>query len=98
MRRSKNSILFLPLTEGENSPKPVARLEPLNRDTLKTSVSLSSPKGGEGWGEEASGFMGKDLDVRRSVFDVRCSQFHREGRGEGEGSARLPRCAMIGNH
>jgi len=56
---------------GENSPKPVTRIEPLHRHDARDSVSLSSPKGGEGWGEEASGLRGKFhwmLDVGRSMF------------------------------
>jgi chondroitinase B-like protein len=45
----------------------------MNRETAQDSVSLSSPKGGEGWGEEVSGLRGKlhwMFDVGRSVFDV----------------------------
>src|ERR1041385_280128 len=37
---------------GENSPKPIARLEPLNHPLTRPSDSLS-PNGGEGWGEGA---------------------------------------------
>jgi prepilin-type N-terminal cleavage/methylation domain-containing protein len=45
----------------------------MNRDTPNVSLSLSSPKGGEGWGEEASGLMGKNhsmFGVQRSMFNV----------------------------
>jgi hypothetical protein len=45
----------------------------MNRDKSNASVSLSSPKGGEGWGEEASGLMGKYhsmFGVQSSMFDV----------------------------
>jgi 2-oxoglutarate dehydrogenase E2 component (dihydrolipoamide succinyltransferase) len=44
---------------GENSPKPTARTEPANRDTTKDPASLSSPKGGEGRGEEALRVQGE---------------------------------------
>jgi 16S rRNA (cytosine967-C5)-methyltransferase len=48
---------------GENSPKPVARIEHLNRDTTRDSVSLSSPKGGEGRGEEARRVHGEETST-----------------------------------
>ena len=37
---------------GENSPKPIARLEPLNHPLTRPSGTLS-PTGGEGWDEGA---------------------------------------------
>ena len=37
---------------GENSPKPIARLEPMNHPLTRPSGTLS-PTGGEGWGEGA---------------------------------------------
>src|SRR5437762_525086 len=63
-----------------------SRVEVLNRKSADDSVSLSSPKVGEGWGlsrhsfgatadEEALGLTGKFhsvFDVRRSMFDVPC--------------------------
>jgi len=64
---------------GENSPKPIARLEPLNRNNDRGSVSLSSPKGGEGWGEEALGFKGNLIGC--SALNVRCSMFPVHGEG-----------------
>ena len=63
-----------PPEQGENSAKPVARFEPLNRNNDRGSVSLSSPKGGEGGGEEVLGFRGNHIG---------CSPVHGEGRGEG---------------
>src|SRR5689334_15306429 len=38
----------------------------------RQSVSLSSPKGGEGRGEEALGFMGRLFHVRCSMFPPLC--------------------------
>jgi hypothetical protein len=74
--------ILSPTTAGKKSRKQVVSFEPLNQDTAESSVSLSSPKGGEGWGEEASGLMGKHhpmFGVQRSMFDVRCSQIGGEG-------------------
>jgi hypothetical protein len=47
----------------------------MNHDTAQDSVPLSSPKGGEGWGEEASGLMGKF----HCMFSVRYSRFQIHG-------------------
>jgi hypothetical protein len=66
----ENVTQFHPLQkEGrEGIPRNrVARIEPINPHTAQDSAPLSSPKGGEGWGEEASGHMGKF----HWVFNVR---------------------------
>ena len=77
VQASENATQFLPLPRGESSPKPIARIQPLNCDNDRDSVSLSSPKGGEGWGEEALRAQGK----MHWMFDVP------EVHGEGEGNS-----------
>src|ERR1051325_1190702 len=51
---SAGTTLPLPVRNerGENSPKPIARLEPLNHPLTRPSGTLPPP-GGEGWGEGA---------------------------------------------
>jgi hypothetical protein len=90
--RTPDSSTQLPLSRG--------RIEPMNLDTTTASVSLSSPKGGEGWGEEGSGLKGKFhwfFGVRRSMFDVRCSPVHGKGRGEGKRKLSSTRAHTLAN-
>ena len=54
-------------------PEPITRIEPMNRNDDRDFVSLSSPKGGEGRGEEVSGLKGKLIGCW--MFDVGCSMF-----------------------
>jgi hypothetical protein len=47
---------------GENSPQPVAHIEPLNLEKPTTSVSFA-PIGGEGWGEGALRVHGASVNL-----------------------------------
>src|ERR1051325_4703077 len=51
-------------SRGENSPKPIARLEPLNHPLTRPSGTLS-PTGGEGWGEAVVHEIGVDRKSTR---------------------------------
>src|ERR1051325_9700367 len=50
---------------GENSPKPIARLEPLNHPLTRPSDTLS-PTGGEGWGEGGVHGDGEKADASKT--------------------------------
>ncbi len=58
-------------TSEENSTYPVAQTEPLDRHEARDSVSLSSPKGGEGGGEEAVRAHGEVMLGARGEVDDR---------------------------
>ena len=69
------------IVQRENSAKKHSRIESLNQSRPTTSVSLSSPKGGEGRGEEVVKVQGEGS----LTFDVLCSAFDvPRVRGEGE--------------
>jgi outer membrane protein insertion porin family len=74
----KSYAVCLPLRRGvgERIPRIQLRALNLNQSGPATSVSLSSPKGGEGRGEEVSGLRGKSYwMLGSSMSNVRCSMF-----------------------
>jgi ADP-dependent NAD(P)H-hydrate dehydratase / NAD(P)H-hydrate epimerase len=66
---------------AEDLAKPIARTAAENERAPEISSPSPPLKEGEGRGEEASGLSGESprlFDVRRSMFDVRCSPIHGE--------------------
>ena len=87
-----------PSSQGENSPKPITRIEPMNRNNDCDSVSLSSPKGGEGWGLSRHSFCATaDEEAFMAqgeiywMFDV--PRVHGEG-DDSQGQCRDAPCGL----